>query len=41
MVTKVYKYDNFVPMVDKVVDASWPKAVKKHQFTNTKGKMTF
>ncbi|PON65138.1 CRAL-TRIO lipid binding domain containing protein [Parasponia andersonii] len=36
VVTKVYKYDNFVPMVDKVVDASWPKAVKKDKFAHNK-----
>ena len=27
-----YKYDDFVPMVDKSVDASWQKAVESNKF---------
>ncbi|EXC04414.1 Sec14 cytosolic factor [Morus notabilis] len=33
-VTKIYKYDNFVPMVDKVVDASWQKAALQNEKYN-------
>ncbi|XP_024027249.1 phosphatidylinositol/phosphatidylcholine transfer protein SFH3 [Morus notabilis] len=32
--TKIYKYDNFVPMVDKVVDASWQKAALQNEKYN-------
>ncbi|CAL5335137.1 unnamed protein product [Camellia sinensis] len=28
-----YEYDDFVPMVDKAVDATWPKAVQSDKFT--------
>lgn len=33
-VTKIYKYDNFVPMVDKVVDAAWQKAALQNEKYN-------
>uniref|UniRef100_A0A803Q9U3 CRAL-TRIO domain-containing protein n=1 Tax=Cannabis sativa TaxID=3483 RepID=A0A803Q9U3_CANSA len=36
LVTKVYKFNDFTPMVDKVVDASWPKAVKNNKFGSNK-----
>ncbi|KAI8028060.1 Phosphatidylinositol/phosphatidylcholine transfer protein SFH3 [Camellia lanceoleosa] len=36
-----YEYDDFVPMVDKAVDATWPKAVQSDKFTLFKGVMTF
>ncbi|XP_062076800.1 phosphatidylinositol/phosphatidylcholine transfer protein SFH3-like isoform X2 [Humulus lupulus] len=35
-VTKFYKYNNFAPVVDKAVDASWPKAVKKDKFGSSR-----
>ncbi|KAL5563050.1 hypothetical protein UlMin_032797 [Ulmus minor] len=34
--TKTHKYNNFVPMVDKAVDSSWPKAKNVNKFTLTK-----
>ncbi|CAL5329056.1 hypothetical protein CsSME_00009361 [Camellia sinensis var. sinensis] len=36
-----YEYDDFVPMVDKAVDATWPKPVQSDKFTFFKGVMTF
>ncbi|KAL7265535.1 hypothetical protein ACSBR1_003335 [Camellia fascicularis] len=36
-----YEYDDFVPMVDKAVDATWPKAVQSDKFSFFKGVMTF
>ncbi|GFY89712.1 SEC14-like 3 [Actinidia rufa] len=32
-----YEHDNFVPVVDKPVDATWPKAVQNDNFTFSKG----
>lgn len=41
-VAKIYKYDSFAPMVDKVVDAAWHKAaLRNDKYTLTKGTMTF
>ncbi|KAL7174898.1 hypothetical protein ACSBR2_028666 [Camellia fascicularis] len=31
-----YEYDDFVPVVDKAVDATWPKAVHSDKFTFSK-----
>ncbi|KAI8026301.1 Phosphatidylinositol/phosphatidylcholine transfer protein SFH3 [Camellia lanceoleosa] len=36
-----YEYDDFVPMVDKAVDATWPKAAQSDKLTFFKGVMTF
>ncbi|GMN55692.1 hypothetical protein TIFTF001_024810 [Ficus carica] len=36
-VAKIYKYDSFAPMVDKVVDAAWHKAAQQNaKYTLTK-----
>ncbi|XP_057494738.1 phosphatidylinositol/phosphatidylcholine transfer protein SFH3-like [Actinidia eriantha] len=32
-----YEHDNFVPVVDKPVDATWPKAVQNDNFAFSKG----
>ncbi|KAL7002682.1 hypothetical protein U1Q18_003839 [Sarracenia purpurea var. burkii] len=37
MCTKAYGHDDFVPMVDKGVDATWHKALQNGNFTISKG----
>ncbi|KAF8406468.1 hypothetical protein HHK36_008555 [Tetracentron sinense] len=34
---RAYEYDNFIPVVDKAVDATWHKVVESDKFSRSKG----